>query len=104
MGEGGQPYDLVMYRLRWWQLLAIYRGINRRQRVNYESAQWLSHAIGSMFTSNAPTFPGYGEPWPWSDDTEDALNEEEEEAERLALLEEIRKENAEIERNKQSNI
>lgn len=57
-----------------------------------------------MFTSNAPTFPGYGEPWPWSDDTEDALNEEEEEAERLALLEEIRKENAEIERNKQSNI
>lgn len=49
MGEIGISPDRFRYGLRWWEILCIIRGYNRRHRDLWSSTRWQTYNIMASF-------------------------------------------------------
>ena len=84
-----------MHRLKWWQLLAIYRGSEEARPVR-ETTRWLAYVISQLLGASSIKSPKDLQQFPWElSDPDGTTPTEEITEEDIARLQELmRQENA----------
>lgn len=82
MGEIGISPDRFRYGLRWWEIKAIIRGYNRRQRGMWSANRWQTYNLMQAFCGGkALSEAGIHQPtdlikFPWDTDKRSPLSDD----------------------------
>lgn len=84
MGEIGIQPDRFLYGLSWWQMKAIIRGYNRRNRQMWNMGRWMTYQlmyvqVGDQMKKNGITEPSDILRLPWDTEGEGMSYDEQKE-------------------------
>lgn len=103
VGEGGCNPDYFLHRMQWWEVQPYLNGMRRRHKNLMDVLRLFCLYVVNLFANHKITDPTKLMPFEWDspeDDTE-PLSDEEQERQLQVLLDDCRRHNAEVEKQRQ---